>query len=128
MEIELTSLRAELDLAQKAQATARWQQTQAKTGDLARTATTSAYPVNGKAKVSSGLSSRSSTPPATNNGVWSSIHAPKNGKVPVGYQPVSRSQASVVRTQASTTHRRAPSPAQSVVSQAPTLRDDGWWE
>lgn len=128
---ELTSLRAELEVAQKVQATAKWQQHQAQEPSApayARAAPT----LNGRSSaLSGGVSSRSNTPPAAHNGVWASMHAPsKNGKVPAGYQSVARPalQATSRQTIHSTSsYRRAASPAQSVASQAPTLREDGWW-
>jgi len=131
---ELTTVRAELEIAQKAQATAKWQQHQAKEPSApayARAAPTT----NGRASAVSGAdSSRSNTPPATHNGVWTSMHAPSksgSGKVPPGYQSVNRPslQASGRQATHSTNgYRRSVSPAQSVVSQAPTLREDGWWD
>ncbi|PVF94544.1 hypothetical protein CPB86DRAFT_808513 [Serendipita vermifera] len=133
LEAELAAVRADLELSQKAQATARWQQHQTKEPTTNVPAYARAAPTtNGRSVVSGAGSSRSNTPPATVNGVWSSMHAPsKSGKVPPGYQSVPRSAVGY-KGQSSqhipTGFRRAVSPAQSVVSQAPTLREDGWWE
>lgn len=130
LEEELTTVRNELELLQKAQATAKWQHHQSKEPTApayARAAPT----VNGRSSAVSGAhSSRSNTPPATYNGVWQSRHAPsKPNKAPQGYQSVPRSTApSSKANHSSSGYRRAASPAQSVVSQAPTLRENGWWE
>ncbi|KIM21994.1 hypothetical protein M408DRAFT_297474 [Serendipita vermifera MAFF 305830] len=127
---ELSAVRNELELSRKAQATAKWQQHQAKepTPAYARATPT----INGRSHTAQRAeSSRSNTPPATQNGVWTSIHAPvKNGKVPSGYQAVTPRSALPVngRSTQHSAYGRAVSPAQSVVSQAPTLREDGWWE
>lgn len=123
----MANLRAEL----KDQATARWRD-QAKASSHTQ-ATPRIRPTaltNGKHD-SSGDPSRASSP--SHGGVWDSMHAPKAGR-PAGL-PTDRSSVSVSRTSYSTKprttnvgYRRPPSPAQSVVSQAPTLREDGWWE
>lgn len=127
---ELIALKSELELSRKAQATAKWQQHQAKEPSTPAYARASPG-VNGRSHtVQRADSSRSNTPPAAHNGVWTSIHAPaKNGKTASGYQSVSRSALPVNGHSASqqSAYRRAVSPAQSVVSQAPTLREDGWW-
>ena len=127
---ELTTLRSEMELLQKAQATAKWQHHQSKEPTApayARAAPT----VNGRGSAVSGAhSARSNTPPTTYNGVWQSRHAPsKPNKAPHGYQSVPRSTVqSTPKVHPSSAYRGSASPAQSVVSQAPTLREDGWWE
>ncbi|KAG9056073.1 hypothetical protein FS842_000363 [Serendipita sp. 407] len=124
---EVTTLRSELEALQKAQATAKWQQAQSK--EPAAPAYARAAPtVNGRSHLTSVHSSRSNTPPATYKGVYTSMHAPqKSGKVPAGYQSVSRSSLQNNSHHTSSSYRRATSPAQSLVSQAPTLQEDGWW-
>jgi hypothetical protein len=65
---------------------------------------------------------RASTPQEAS--VWDSMHAPRRhpnvgvATPPSNPRPVSRARPSF----------RAPSPTPSVVSNAPTLGNDGWWE
>jgi hypothetical protein len=128
LEEELANLRAEL----KDHATARWQRDTAKAPSYTQATPLlrSAALTNGKHDSSEGPS-RASTP--NHGGVWDSMHAPKVGR-PAGL-PSAPSSTSVSRTSYGTKprtnhvgYRRPPSPAQSVVSQAPTLREDGWWD
>jgi len=65
------------------------------------------------------------TPPENDDGLpitstWNSMHAPKAGRL------YSASRVPTGRVRGLVTHR-PPSPTASVVSNAPTLQEDGWW-
>lgn len=76
--------------------------------------------------------SRSTTPvrgaPAVERegSVWDSMHAPKTRYPPT--LGVAASHPLAIKAPASHQSHRATSPAQSVISVAPTLGEDGWWE
>lgn len=68
------------------------------------------------------------TPPARQQGLWASMHAPKNGVAPSYSTP----PATIHKPRKYTSQRTypvpaMPSPTNSVISLAATEREDGWW-
>ncbi|TCD62819.1 hypothetical protein EIP91_006385 [Steccherinum ochraceum] len=80
--------------------------------------TTPTHPTNG---THTAPSIRPSSPPQPS--VWDSVHAPRSGRGIIRAPVTPKAK----RPHAQPYYPRAPSPAPSNVSAAPTLGDDGWW-
>ena len=92
-----------------------------------RTSTSTVYPSRAATPTASVNGRRADTPPQTS--VYDSIHAPSSRKgAATPRRSVFALAAGKYDWSAVTAARRVASPTPSVVSVAPTLGDDGWYE